>query len=271
VSAHVRAPGVFDGRSVLVTGSTSGVGRALAVALAGQGAHLVVHGRDPERLAEVARAVGGLPVMADLSTPDGPTRLVDQTLDALAEAGRPPVSLLVNNAAVQRKYRLADLPAAKAADLAASEVAVDLTAPIQLAMLSLPSLREAARQSGTPSVVVNVTSGLALAPKTTAAVYGAAKAGLRTFTKALRYQMEDEARTGGPPVHVVDAMLPLVATPMTAGRDMRLAMISPDDAAAAILEGLARGQREIAVGQIRLLRRLHRWAPGLAERRLRDG
>ena len=271
MTAHVRGSGAFDERSVLVTGSTSGVGRALAVALGGQGAHLVVHGRDRERLAEVARAVGGLPVAADLSAPDGPSQLVEQALAALDRTGRPPLSLLINNAAVQRKYRIADLPVAEAAGLAASEIAVDLTAPLQLAMLALPSLRAAARQSGTPSVLVNVTSGLALAPKATAAVYGAAKAGLRTFTKALRYQMEDEARAGGAPVLVVEAMLPLVATPMTAGRDTRLAMISPDDAAAAILEGLARGQREIAVGQIRLLRWLHRWAPGLAERRLRDG
>ena len=121
------------------------------------------------------------------------------------------------------------------------------------------------------SLVVFVTSGLALAPKKTAAGYGAAKAGLRTFAKALRYQLDDAARAGGPRVRVVDAMLPLVDTAMTAGRATRLAKISPEQAAAEIAAGLEAGRDEIHVAKAALFARLHRWAPRVAERMLRDG
>jgi short-subunit dehydrogenase involved in D-alanine esterification of teichoic acids len=116
--------------------------------------------------------------------------------------------------------------------------------------------------------VVNVTSGLALAPKMTGAVYSATKAGLRTFTKALRYQMEAVWRDGGPDVRAVEAMLPLVDTPMTAGRGRR--KISGSAAAREILRGLDRERDEIYVGAARALRLLHRLLPGAAERLFRN-
>ena len=258
-------------RTVLVTGATSGVGRALAHVLAERGARVVVHGRDPDRLAAVAEAAGGTSVQADLAAPDGAARMVQGALDAVAGAGWPGLSVVVHNAAVQLNYAFADRDPGGAARDAARELAVDLAAPLQATALLLPALREAARTSGRTSAVVNVTSGLAVAPKKTAAVYCAAKAGLRTFSKALRYQLEDEAAAGGPEVRVVEAMLPLVDTPMTAGRETRVAKIPAEQAASEIVAGLERGRVEVRVGKAAAFARLHRWAPGVAERVLRDG
>lgn len=261
----------WSDQTVLVTGATSGVGRALAKALAARGAHVVVHGRDRRRLGEVAAEVGGAPVAVDLAETDGAERLAYAAREAVAEAEWPGLSVVVNNAAVQLNYRIADRdPEAVAADVA-REVTVDLVAPAQLSALLLPDLREAARRPGAHAVIVNVTSGLALAPKASAPIYCAAKAGLRTFSKALRYQLEDEATAGGPVVHVVEAVLPLVDTPMTAGRESRVAKIAPEQAAAEILDAVAAGQAEVGVGKARLFRWLHRWVPGVAERMLRDG
>jgi short-subunit dehydrogenase involved in D-alanine esterification of teichoic acids len=129
----------------------------------------------------------------------------------------------------------------------------------------------AAGLSGAPSLVVNLTSGLALAPKKTAAVYCVAKAGLRTFSKALRYQMQDAVQAGAPTVRGVDVMLPLVDTPMTAGRDTRVGKMDPESVAEDILSGLSRGSEEVYVGKASAFRLLHRWAPRWAERLLRDG
>ena len=260
-----------SGRTVLITGATSGVGRALAHAFAAEGARVIVHGRYPDCLAEVAHAVGGVSVSSDLAAPDGAFRLVSGALAAAEQAGWPALSVVVNNAAVQRTYGFSERDAAEVSADAAREIAVDLTAPVQITALLLPTLRETARVSGRPSAVVNVTSGLALAPKKTAAVYCAAKAGLRTFSKALRYQMEDAAAAGEPVVHVVEAMLPLVDTPMTAGRETRVAKIAPEQAAREIVAGVAAGRDEIGVGKARVFRQIHRWAPGVAERMLRDG
>ena len=259
------------GRSVLVTGATSGVGWALAHTFAERGALVVAHGRDASRLAAVADATGGVALAADLAAPDGAHRLVYGALAAVTEAGGAPLSVVVHNAAVQGTYTFSNREPSDAARDAAVELVVDLVAPIQATALLLPTLREAARASRSPSAVVNVTSGLALAPKKTAAVYCGAKAGLRTFTKALRYQLEDEAAAGGAVVRAVEAMLPLVDTPMTAGRETRVAKISPERAAAEIVAGLERGDDEVRVAKAAAFARLHRWVPDVAERMLRNG
>lgn len=112
---------------------------------------------------------------------------------------------------------------------------------------------------------MNVSSGLALAPKASAPVYCATKAAVRSFTKALRYQCEDAA----PNVAVVEAIMALVDTDMTQGRGAR--KMSAHDAAAEVVRGLQRGAPEIWVGRTRLLKTLLRLAPGVAERMMRNG
>lgn len=253
----------WSGRTVLVTGASSGVGRALAVALAARGCRVVLAGRDPERLREAAAAARGVAIIAELGSVDGVRRLAEEVRRA-----HPRLSVVVNNAAVQFNYRFADVDPDRAVDDVARELQTDLAAPIQLAALLLPTLRAEAARTGRPSAVVNVTSGLALSPRGSAAAYCAAKAGLRTFTRALRFQLRAERRAGGPEVRAVEAMLPLVDTPMTAGRGR--GKIGADAAAGAILRGVERGQDEILVGRARVLPLLHRLAPGLAAGLFRD-
>jgi len=96
----------LTGRTALVTGSTSGLGKAIAVQLATAGAHVIVHGRNAERGAAVVgeiEAAGGTArfVAADLSNPADLARMI-------TEIGE--VDILVNNAGLARFSPTADLP-----------------------------------------------------------------------------------------------------------------------------------------------------------------
>lgn len=248
------------GRTALVTGGARGLGRELTLQLLAAGADVVAVGRDRRHLDSLADALGAeahrvSTIAADLADP--------AAVDALVEEVRvrhPDLSVLVNNAGVQRLTDLVAEDPAVTAPAVRHEVAVNLTAVVTLTAGLLPLL--AAHPS---AAVLNVTSGLAVAPKRSAPVYCATKAAVRSWTRALRYQCE----AGAPGVRVTEAVLPLVDTDMTRGRG-RSAM-DAEDAARAVLAGLRRDRDEVWVGRARVLRVAMRVSPALAHRLLRDG
>ena len=128
------------------------------------------------------------------------------------------------------------------------EVAINFTAICRLTARLLTALK-----ASQESAVLNVNSGLALAPKTTSAVYCASKAALENFSRSLRYQLE------GTSVTVLQAFLPLVETPMTEGRGS--GKMAASDAATAILSGLENGTTENYIGKSKLLAVLMRIVP----------
>jgi uncharacterized oxidoreductase len=134
-------------------------------------------------------------------------------------------------------------------------MAVNFVGPVELTRLLLPRLaREKSAQ------VVFVTSGLALAPKSSSPVYCASKAALRSFAKSLRAQVQQ----AGWPVLIQEALPPIVDTDMTRGRGK--GKISAKAAATQILNGVAKGSAEIDVGATALLRFILRLSPTLGER-----
>jgi NAD(P)-dependent dehydrogenase (short-subunit alcohol dehydrogenase family) len=161
----------LEGRRALVTGGTSGIGRAVAEALAAEGAHVLVSGRDERRGTEVLESIRGAGGEAELATADFSSS--PQVRALAAEAGA--LDILVNNAGV---FPLS--PTHELADETFDEIfAVNVRAPFLLVAAIAP--RMAARGRG---VIVNVTSVAGELGQVALSAYGASKAALGLLTKA---------------------------------------------------------------------------------------
>ena len=168
----------MDGERALVTGSTSGIGRAIAIAFAREGARVAVTGRDQARGDAVVEEItqgGGVAVFiaADLDNEDACNALVAAAAEQLDG-----LTVLVNNAAG------GGAPDGAIADLTTDAwnaiLRIDLTAPMWCARAAIPHLRAAGH-----GAIVNVSSRQAERASPGLAAYIAAKAGLNGLTRAI--------------------------------------------------------------------------------------
>jgi NAD(P)-dependent dehydrogenase (short-subunit alcohol dehydrogenase family) len=188
----------FDltGKIALVTGASRGIGRAIAVALAEQGARLIVHYNQAadaaETLAADIRQHGGQAwtVAADLSAADGARALACATKAVIKEAGADGLDILVNNAGVGLRARIADV---REEDFD-RVLQVNLKTPFFLIQQLLPSLRDGGR-------IINVSSMGTRAAYPEMSVYAPAKAGLEALSLLLAAEL-------GPRNITVNAVLP---------------------------------------------------------------
>lgn len=171
----------LKGRRVLVTGGTTGIGRATAVLLASEGAHVFVCGRDAQhledalaRINEVGEGQGGkgLGILIDLAEPDAAERLFEQ-----AEAALGGLDVAVINAAVPVNGLTEE-----SADAIRYAIATDFTAYLMCA-------KQASERLGTEGDIVFTGSMSAhvLGPHST--VYAGIKAGIAGFSEALRKEL----------------------------------------------------------------------------------
>ncbi len=160
----------YEGSTALVTGATAGIGRAIALELAREGAEVIVHGRNAERGAKTVNDIenaGGKArfIAADLSDADDVRRLA-------VEAGQ--VDVLVNNAGV---YNFAPTFDTDDADLD-FHFDTNVRAPYILVQQLVPGMIERGHGS-----VVNISTIAASTPAAGAGIYGASKAALDLLTK----------------------------------------------------------------------------------------
>lgn len=228
----------MQGKRIVITGGSSGIGYELARQLGLKGARLAITGRRPEALAaavkklaeETGAEVDGFP--GDITDRDVRTRLVAQTVSRMGG-----VDILVNNAGGVRAGRLEALTE----DELETMIQVDLLAPILLTRAMLPHLR----RSGN-AVIVNIASGIAHVGVPFYSGYAAAKGGLARFGEALRRELQGEG------VHVVTVYPGATDTPMMstnqAGADLGFALQPVADVVGSIVDGLEADALDVVRG-----------------------
>lgn len=168
----------FTGKTVLLTGATSGIGTAIAKAFAAYGADLVLTGRRP--LPEMPKGAGRtLFIAADITAPATPDRLVAETIGHYGK-----LDILVNNAGIL--YR-GDALACTDEEWERT-LATNVTAAFRLSRAALGVMKP--RRSG---VIVNIASDWGLVGARNAVAYGVSKGALVQLTRSMAL---DHARDG---------------------------------------------------------------------------
>jgi NAD(P)-dependent dehydrogenase (short-subunit alcohol dehydrogenase family) len=157
---------------ILVTGSTTGIGEAIARRFLGEGASIIIHGRDAERAQRLADEWPGraVPALGDLADPNVPRKLVESAIETF---GR--LDGLVNNAAIVARSDLANTDAAFFDRM----LAVNTRAPLLLIQAAYPHLK------ATRGAVLNIGSINAYSGESNLLAYSISKGGLMTLSRNL--------------------------------------------------------------------------------------
>ena len=237
------------GQSVVITGAGSGIGRALALRLSGQGSPVAICDADADGLTETAEAIGGPVLTEHLDVRDRGAQMAWAA--RVSEWAPAPIGAVINNAGVTVMQRAAD----GAPEDDEWVMDVNFWGVVHGTRAFLPILLE--QDSGT---VVNVSSVFGLIGWPTQSAYCASKFAVRGYTESLRHELRD---TG---VHAVAVHPGGIATKITEnarfhvddlGRTdrgeierefKRVARTSPDRAAKTIQRGIETGRKRILIG-----------------------
>lgn len=220
------------GRAALVTGASSGLGRALAIELAQRGARLVLAARDKDKLAQTAQQAGG---QADGDVRVQPCDVSDrQQVDSLASAAQSAfggLDILINNAGIGRAGKVAESDPEAIQEM----LQVNLWGLFLVTRACLPLITDR------KGWLVNISSVAAFNPSPGFAMYAASKAAVSSFSRSLRQELRHDG------VRVLDVCPGMMGTaffdgfsvdgkapvPTDAGT-----LLEPADAARAICDAL---------------------------------
>ena len=231
----------FEGKVVVITGASAGIGEAAARRFAAEGAWIVPVARGAERLEAVAASLrtGGArvhPIVADVGDPADCARIIEETAAAF---GR--IDVLVNNAGMHFRGPFADKDPAGLAAM----VDVNLRSPVLLIGLALSHLRE------TRGAIDNVASLAGRVPLAGSATYSATKFGLRALSLALH----EELASLGVRVSVVSpgpVDTGFIRDELHTVSDLTLSqpMSTADQVAAAVVDCAWTGEAEVAMPRV---------------------
>ena len=163
---------ILNGKVALVTGSTSGIGLAIAKALAAEGARLMINGfGDATEIERECAELGAIHDGADMAKPDEIERMMKRCTGELG-----PVDILVNNAGIQHVSPIEDFPPEKWDAI----IAINLSSAFHTTRLAVPAMK--AKGWGR---IVNTASAHSLVASPNKSAYVAAKHGIAGFTKTV--------------------------------------------------------------------------------------
>lgn len=254
----------LSGRTAVVTGAASGIGRAIAQALARRGCHLALADVDESGLAETANQLSGVKVT--FYRLDVTDKFAVEAFPARLQPDHPNVHLLVNNAGVALGGTFQEVDAADFEWL----FEVNFWGVVRLTRAFLPLLRAADE-----SRIVNLSSifGIVAPPGQTA--YAASKFAVRGFSEALRHELQAEGspigitlvHPGGVATSIArNARVPKSRTPAALRaeqqRFQKFLRMPPEEAGEIIVRGIERDRSRVLVGRdARLMALVERLAP----------
>jgi uncharacterized oxidoreductase len=239
----------LEGRTILITGGTSGIGFEMAKQLIARRNTVLITGRDQRRLEEAKSALPGvITFQSDASKPEDIHSLLQRVT-----AEFPACDTLFNNAGIMRNLNMNEPRSLR--DVT-RELDLNLNGPVQMVQGFLPHLK-----SRPDALIVNVSSGLAFVPFPLSPIYSAAKAGIHAFTRCLRVQLK------GSKVTVVELAPPGVETKLLRGEFAAELKgqkgMSVEVLVAKAIVGIEAGKIEIRPGLSNVLYFLSRLAPSL--------
>ncbi len=237
--------------TVLITGGSAGIGFEIAKLFTENGNHVIITGRNKERLQEAAARLQNVTAIPFDVTSEADVEALAQRI----EKEFPSLNILVNNAGRAFFYKLDEQN--NAATKAADEMLTNYISVVRLTEKLLPVL-----QKQDEAAIVNVSSIVAIAGRHTMATYAASKAALHSYTNSLRIAL---AQTGN--VKVFELMPPLVNTELS--REIGGARgIPPSEVASDLLHSIQNDIYEIHTGNTADLYSLFLSSPAEALKRM---
>jgi len=164
----------LQGKVAVITGSTSGIGKALAQQFAGQGIRLVLHGRDRQKLAQLAAETASPYVLGDIGAPEIPGQLLDT---ALRQFGR--CDIVVNNAGLLETGLVEEIDIEKVCVM----VRVNVEAAFRVAYTFAKHFK-----SCDAGDMVNISSVMGTKVRETAGAYAGTKFAVEALSEGLRLE-----------------------------------------------------------------------------------
>lgn len=246
---------MFDNKVIAITGAGSGIGRALALNLAGRGAMLALSDKDEVGLAETKRLLGNRPASITALDVTDTTALNTWVAGAVADFGK--LDGVINNAGLSVVAPFADCPR----DDFDRVMAVNFTGVVEGCRAALPHVRAAAAKDGV-GWIVNISSVFGMMGYPTQSAYNASKYAVRGLTEAMAMELAItdpkvaviRVHPGGIKTNVAKnskriALLP-GQEPNTdfAAEFEKSAPTTPEQAAETIIRGMERRQHRVLIG-----------------------